>query len=183
VSRDDLRKAGIEPSDTPEDVKSPENAWMQNVRSGFVERYYDPGLQVPQGLSVESVVERETTRILRSLTLVIVAGAIPRRLGGDASSAELALDKKRAKRTSWALQQAHSCWSKKQTKIQVTPELEIEGAQLEYIYFIPEHMTQIMNELRLIATWAIQQDDHRWGRSAVVNLENEMRWIMYAMRD
>jgi hypothetical protein len=148
----------------------------------FIERYYDPGFEIPKGLSAESIAEREIARITRALTLIIVAGEIPRRLG-DATDAELALDKKRARRVGWALAQAHSCWSNKDPKIQLTPELEREGAQLEYIYFIPEHMTQIMNELRLVATWAKQRDQERWGRSSVVSLENEMRWVMYAMRD
>jgi len=149
----------------------------------FLEQYYDAGLELPSSLSVTSLVDRETTRISRALTLVIVAGAIPRRLGSEASDDELVLDKKRSKRVGWALTQAHSGWSKKQPKIQITSELEQEGTQLEWIYFIPEQMTQVMSELRLIATWAIQNEENRWGRTAVVNLENELRWIQYAMRD
>jgi hypothetical protein len=175
---------GKDPRDPSEDLKSPENAWMQNVRSiGFVERYFDAGLEIPRNLSVDFIAERQTIRIVRALTVIIIAGATYRRLGDEASDEELTLDKKRAKRVGWALTQAHGGWSKKDPKIQITPELERDGTQLEYHYFIPEHMTQIMIELRLVATWAIRNKEERWGRSAVVNLENEMRWIQYAMRD
>jgi len=117
------------------------------------------------------------------LTVVGVVGSIPRRLGGEATDLELAIDKKRARRVEHALRQSFSSWSKRDPKIQVTAEIQKEGIQLEWDDFIMRHMTQIMTELPLIATWAIQNDEARWGRSAVVYLENETRWVTYAMRD
>jgi hypothetical protein len=148
----------------------------------FSERYYDPGLEFPASVIREDLIKAQLDRILRSLTLAVVVGSIPRRLGTEATDEELALDKRRARRVSWALLQAYRAWNSKEPKIQVTPELEREGNQLEWDIFVIEHTTQIADELRTIVTWSIQKDDGRWGRTAVVNLENEIRWITYAMR-
>jgi len=150
---------------------------------GFVERWYDAGLAIPNAITRDSLVSSEIERITTALTLVIVVGSIPRRLGGEATDSELALDKKRAKRVNWVLEQSLSGWTKKRAKIQITAEIQREGAQLEWGQFIPAHLTQLNSELALVATWAIQNEETRWGRSAVVNLENEIRWLLYAMRD
>jgi hypothetical protein len=150
---------------------------------GFVERYYDPGLALSELETKDSLISREVERIQIALTVVGVVGSIPRRLGGEATDLELAIDKKRARRVEHALRQAFSSWSKRDPKIQVTAAIQKEGIQLEWIEFVPAHLTQIYSELCLVATWSILSDEARWGRSAVVSLENEMRWITYAMRD
>jgi len=149
----------------------------------FVGRYFDAGLEIPEAITRDSLISSEIDRITDALTIVYVVGSIPRRLGGDATDEELAVDKKRSKRVGWALTQSLVSWTKKNPRFQVTAEIQRTGAQLEWNLFIPEHMTQIMNELRKVATFAVQNDDERWGRSAIVNLENEMRWLTYAMRD
>jgi hypothetical protein len=151
--------------------------------SGFVERYFDPGLRLSNSVSKASLVSGEIERLTSALAVIIVVESIPRRLGGNATDEELALDKKRSRRVIHALNQSLSGWSKKQPKIKLTPETERDGAQLEWEQFYPEHMTQLNSELRIVSTWSIQNDEARWGRSAVVNLENEMRWLRYALRD
>ena len=149
----------------------------------FVGRYFDPGLEIPRAISRESLVSSEIDRITGAMTIIYVVGSIRRRLGIEATDPELALDKKRAKRVGWALTQSLICWSKKAPKIQVTAEVQREGHHLEWDQFILSHVTQLNTDLRLLATWAIQNDESRWGRTAVVNLENELRWLNYAMRD
>jgi len=163
-------------------------AWEELIQQrtssgGFVERYFDSGLAVSELETKESLVSREVERIQTALTVVGVVGSIPRRLGGEATDKELAIDKRRARRVDHALRQSFSSWSKREPKIQVTAEIQREGIQLEWDEFIMEHMTQVMTELPLLATWAILNEETRWGRSAVVYLENEIRWITYAMRD
>jgi len=150
---------------------------------GYLERYFDTGLELPEVISRDSLVSSEIARITTAATVIYVVGTIPRRLGGEATDDELALDKKRSKRVGWALEQALTGWTRKQPKFQVTEEIQREGAQLDWHEFVPAHLTQLNSELCLVATWAIQNDEARWGRSAVVNLENEIRWLTYAMRD
>jgi hypothetical protein len=68
------------------------------------------------------MISGEAARIARALALVRVTGSIPRRLGIDATDEELAIDKKRARRTAWALQQSLGCWGK---KLKIKPDEEI----------------------------------------------------------
>ena len=175
---------GFNPKGDPETVSGREIALTTAYSfRGYLERYFDSGLAVPEAISRESLVSSEIERIKSAATIIYVVSTIPRRLGGEATDAELALDKKRAKRVGWALEQALGGWTRKRVSYQVTAEIQREGAQLEWELFVPAHLTQLNTELCLVATWAIQNDEARWGRSAVVSLENEIRWMTYAMRD
>jgi hypothetical protein len=169
-------------------AEDPPNTWEELIQAptkpfGFVERYFDSGLRLEEQITRDSLVSREIDRITRALILIGVTGSIPRRLGSEATNHELAIDKKRSKRVEHVLRQALAAWSKKDPRIQVTAEIQKEGIQLEWSEFVPNHMTQVMSELTLLATWSIQNDEARWGRTAVVSLENELRWLSYAMRD
>jgi hypothetical protein len=62
-------------------------------------------------------------------------------------------------------------------------EIRRASAQMNWAAFLDDHVTTIQTELRYCATWAIKHDDQRWGRSAVVRLENELNWVTYALRD
>lgn len=153
------------------------------ITNGFIERYLDQELLIASDFLKKDLIADETKRISRALVIVTVTGGYPRRLGGTASDAELALDKKRARRVCHVLRQSLLAWGKKDPTVQLDDLLNREGVQLEWAIFIPEHLTQVQSELRLVSTWAIRNNEHRWGRSAVVNLENEIRWLVYAMRD
>lgn len=150
---------------------------------GYLERWYDPELVLPEDLTPVSLAAGEVSRIGRALSIVVVAGTIPRRLGGDASDEELALDRKRARRAGHALRQALVGWVKRVPQLQLDDEIRRLGAQLDWESFGTEHRNVLKSRLCLCATFAIREDEKRWGKSAVVNLENEMNWFTYAMRD
>lgn len=149
----------------------------------FLQRYFDPELK-PRAASREELETAEVERISRALSVVLLAGSIPRRLGGDASSEDLALDKKRAKRSAHALNQAMRGWVKKAFSLD-TPSQEIrkEAAQIDWVQWREAHIIEVHNRLLLIATWGILNNEERWAKSAVVRLENELSWIGYALRD
>ena len=154
---------------------------LEITGSGYLERFYDSGLRLPRNATRQSLIDRQVNRLARAAALVFVAGTLSRRLG-EVSDEELMLDKKRAKRVNHALRQSIIGWTRRPPKIVSDPEIQREGSQLDWEPFVAAHLTQINAELRLLATWAIRNDDHRWGRTAVVNLENEIRWMNYAMR-
>jgi len=163
-------------------------AWKDEIQlptkpSGFLELWYDAGLALPKGIDREKLISNEIERITHALIIVTVAGTIPRRLGGEATDEELAVDKKRAKRVGHVLRQSLASWTKTDVELELTDRNKKDGAQLEWALFAVEHCTQVKSELRLVATWALQNEEARWGRSAVVYLENELRWIIYALRD
>jgi hypothetical protein len=149
---------------------------------GFLERWYDSGLEPPP-LDRPTIVDEEVQRLLRSIAIVSAAGAIPRRLGGDATSGELAIDKKRARRVAWALNQTLIKWKARPGKPPMDDLIRVSAANLIWGQFISEHQTHVLARIRLVATWAIRENEQRWGKSAVVRYENEVKWVAYAMRD
>lgn len=152
-------------------------------RNGSMERYYDAGLHLARETTAQGLAREEIARLARQVAIVRVAGSIPRRLGAEAERQELSLDHKRAKRVAHALGQSLNAWTSK-PRVDLNEEvIRREGAQLEWEVFAAEHRTAISTSLRVIATWAIRNDELRWGRSAVINLTNELAWMRYALRD
>jgi hypothetical protein len=152
----------------------------------FLARYHDPALELPEvarGPDLEAI---EVSRISRALAVVLIAGSIPKRLGGDASDEELALDKKRAKRTSYALTKSLRGWVGDvdlSSMVQANPAIRSEGATIDWAKFKSAHLTTLQDRLRLFATFAINEGQERWGKSMIVRLENEVNWVSYALRD
>jgi hypothetical protein len=114
---------------------------------------------------------------------VLFASTIPRRLGGSASSVELAEDKRRCRRFSWALRQALLQWTKKIELPDPLPdELRIEGASLEWIPFGDQHLGILTERTKRAATWAALNGERKWGAATVTRFENERRWITHSLR-
>jgi hypothetical protein len=157
----------------------------KSVRVGFLDRYFDPELAIPREASNSSLASAEVERIVNQLAIVRVAGSMPRRLGIEANDQELSLDRKRAKRVAHALDQSLRAWRPSNRRSFGFNEEVIrrEGAQLEWDKFAGEHRATVYTSIRLVATWSVKNDELRWGRSAVVNLMNELSWIIYALRD
>lgn len=151
--------------------------------STFLARHYDPALVIDGIGSREELESRQVERLARALSIAIIAGTTPRRLGGDATDEELAIDKKRARRAGHVLGQSLKQWTKRKPDLPHDSEVKREGAQIVWPKWLEEHCAEIRHQLRCVTTWAVQNNEERWGKSAVVYLENEMRWIEYALRD
>lgn len=152
------------------------------VRAGYLAAYYDPGLELPRGLTVATIVADECERISSALAIVLFASTIPRRLGGDASSDELAEDKKRCRRVAHALRQAYRGWDMRSPSLNDSEDVRQAGAQLVWSDFGTRHLTRLNSRLVLSATFAIRAGEDRWGKSAVTNYRNERNWVEYALR-
>lgn len=151
--------------------------------NGYLERYYDSGLELPKSVTQESLIQGEVDRISNALAIVVYAATIPRRLGGDADDRMLAADMKRTRRVGHALKQSVQGWVKKVPQLDLTDEVRIAGAQLDWKTFEEAHLAEIQVRMRLVSTWSIRHESHRWGKSAIVHLENELNWFTYALRD
>lgn len=153
--------------------------------ASYLARHFDPALtDLGEGFgSREELEAHQVERIKRALSVVIICGSIPRRLGADASPEELSLDKKRARRAAHALKQSLHSWKKRPGELPLTDEVRMDGAQLQWKSWIEAHDTNIANQLRIVSTYAITNGEEDWGKSAVVRLENESNWINYAFRD
>lgn len=155
---------------------------LSEGRTQALTMYFDAAL-APRAGSREELEQVEVERLARALAVVLNAGAIPRRLGGDADDAALALDKKRAKRVAHALSGSLRGWTKKKAQLPNDDSIRREGAQLDWTKWIDAHLVETQNRLRFLVTWGVLNDQERWAKSVVVRMENEIRWLTYAMRD
>lgn len=146
----------------------------------FITQYYDPALEISRRDTAEGITLAERERLTRMLAVAEAAAAIPRRLGAEASGEELAADKKRAKRMAHALQQSLKAWG---GPLRDKPEVAQEAAQLRWDVWWADHQVMLANRVRYVVTWCTKAGgDERWTKSAVVKLQNEQRWIEYALR-
>jgi hypothetical protein len=152
-------------------------------RLPWTEPWYDQGLAIPAGLTIELLTANELVRLTQAISIVLVAHSIPRRLGGGATSEELALDKRRCRRVAHALTQSYRGWDK-DTEIKPYKDeiVSQRGAQLDWATFSAEHLVEMQTRARLIVTWAVNTGEHRWGRKSANHFVNEQRWFVNAMR-
>lgn len=151
--------------------------------TGYLARWFDGGLDLPEDLTEQVIRADEIGRLTRTLSIVLWTTGLPRRLG-DVTDEELALDKKRARRTAWALSQALRAWAgNRRPGIKASEEIRIAGAQLLWPQFKAEHSAQVNERLRIVSTWALMTDNADIGKRAVVKLNNELSWVDYALRD
>jgi len=156
---------------------------LQIPNGDFLERFYDSALRLPRRATSQQLASSEAERIAYQLALVLVASSIPRRLGGDADREELALDKKRCRRVAHALDQSLHSWDRRPKFTFDEEVVRIHGAQLDWLEFAADHALRIDASRRLVATWSIRNSELRWGRTALVRLNNELSWMSYALRD
>ena len=151
----------------------------------YLAQWVDPALEVSAEESVDKIVKEELERLLRLNAIATAAGQIPRRLGQDASSPELAVDKKRSRRIAHVALQLASAWSGKDpNKLKVKYDAAQDAAVVNWNLWWEEHRVWLINRQRYIATWASRQEDQaRWCKSAMVRLNNETQWFEYALRD
>jgi hypothetical protein len=149
---------------------------------GYLERHFDPLATVPE-LSAKEWELREIERITLALAKVVIAGEVHARLGEGATRSELAQDKRRARRIAHALGSSLYAWQRKTPKLPSDETIKIAGAQLTWDTFVPEHCATAQAELRMMASWAILNNERRWGRSIVTRIENEISWLEYAVRE
>lgn len=152
-------------------------------QTGWLGRWVDTSLRIPADLDGERISAEEIERLLTDLSIVLYASQIPRRLGGDALSDELAEDKRRCRRVSWALRQSLRQWTPKVELPNPVPEgLRQAGAQLEWTVYREQHDAILTERTKRAATWAALNGEKKWGATIVTCLENERRWITHALR-
>ena len=151
----------------------------------YLAQWVDPALEVSPEESAKRIQLEEINRLLKLHAIAIAAGAIPRRLGVDATTEELAADKKRCRRIAHVALQLASAWSGKDPdKLKAKYDVVKEAAVVNWALWWEGHKTLLINRQRYIATWSSRQDgQERWCKSALVKLNNETQWLEYALRD
>lgn len=153
-----------------------------NGGTGWLTRWVDPSFPVGE-LDRPRLEMAEAERLHAELAIVLYASQIPRRLGGDATAAELAEDKRRCRRVSWALRQSILQWTKRvDLPGIVTDDLRSAGATLDWPLFFEDHLGLLTLRTKRLATWAALNGERKWGSAMVTRFENERRWITHALR-
>jgi hypothetical protein len=151
----------------------------------FLLDHYDPALEVSLTHTPELLTDSEQRRLNYELSLATAVGSFSRRLGQDASQEELALDKLRARRVKHALEQSLKAWGGTPAVDPEDAEIRRAAAVVNWTKWHEDHNTWLTNRTRYIVTWSqkTERTHENWTKSAVVRLENERRWLAYAMRD
>ena len=153
----------------------------------FLAEWYDPGLETDPAETVESVTTAEISRLARQASIVSIAMGMPRRLGGDASSEDLSLDKRRAKRISHVLMQCLDAWQGETDKpgpLPLDDGIRMEAASIDWSEWCKSQQVWLRNRIRYIVTWGrATGTEERLIKSMVTKLKNELGWLTYALRD
>lgn len=147
----------------------------------FLTAFLDLSLPVSEGESQTSLARAEQERLAHLLAIATHAQTIPRRLGGEASPDELADDKRRGKRVEHVAGQLLTAWGGRPSNY--AHDVNREAAQVNWQRWWQEHETWLLNRQRYLATWCHKCDgDEKWTKSAITRLQNEIKWISYALR-
>lgn len=153
----------------------------------FLSEWYDPGLETDPKDTVESITAAEISRLARQASVAGLALGIPRRLGGEADSDELALDKKRAKRVIHVLVQCLNSWKgngNPEGPFPMDDGIRMEAAQIIWPDWCESHTVWLRNRLRYVVTWGRQNNvDEKAIKKMATRLRNELGWVSYALRD
>lgn len=147
--------------------------------SSFLLALYDPAIAVGDE-TPNALRDEEYDRLILLLSVATAAAAIPRRLGADASSDELADDKKRCKRIAHVARQCLVAMGHSNAQPR---SLSKEAAQVRWEVWWERQQATLLDRQKYIACWAlVHEADSAWAKSAIVRLQNELSWLAYAMR-
>jgi hypothetical protein len=143
--------------------------------------YYDPRCS---GANTRDELLREDRAELQVLVAVCDrALAMPRRLGGDATSADLANDKKRAKRLGHCFRQSLKAWGAPEIATgALDKEVRQRAAVVRWEELADQRRQWILSRFAPYVTLAIDEGQEQWGWTIVNLLKNELRWMDYALR-
>jgi hypothetical protein len=109
--------------------------------------------------------------------------AMPRRLGGDATSADLANDKKKAKRLGHCFRQSLKAWGAPEIATgALDKEVRQRAAVVRWEELADQRRQWILSRFAPYVTLAIDEGQEQWGWTIVNLLKNELRWMDYALR-
>lgn len=143
--------------------------------------YYDPGLT---GAHTRDVLVGEDRAALQVLIAICESAlAMRRRLGGDATSAELANDKKTARRLRHCFLKSLLAWGGQEIDAG-PPRLEVRrlAAVANWKHIVDQRHQWILSRYAPYATLAIDAGQEQWGYSVLNRLNNELSWLDYAIR-
>jgi hypothetical protein len=151
------------------------------VANGVVQHWYVKGAAT--GLTRESLVAADIRELIRLIYVVEAAGAIPSRLGKDATGDELSMDKRYARRIAHCFRQSLKAWGGVLDDAgEHADHYRRVAATVKWADLISDRQAYLMERLPLYATLAIDEGDRSWGNQALARINNELGWLTYSLR-
>jgi hypothetical protein len=173
---------------------------MSKTRKELLEQYADPSFQVPDTWTKESLSIVECKRLSKNALMARYACDVKRRLGPDATAAELSSDKKLARRiahtylTLWgrfvlskhAPFPAEICpvdlhpprnWQSLYVRAAIEGEIRSAAATVIWPEWWEELQPRIQARRMVIASFALLNDQPSWGYRYVISLSDELHWV------
>lgn len=173
---------------------------MARSRRETIQRYADPGYEIPEHWTTERVTLVELRRIAHNAMIARIAVDVPRRLGGDASGYELAADKKLSKRIAYVY---YSLWTRFVRSTNATLPLEDcplelipprnwkalhvialadsdtkrEGSTVIWNDWWEELSTRLQARRMVLASLSLARSDIAWGYRMMMSITDEMNWV------
>jgi hypothetical protein len=142
--------------------------------------YHTPTLT---GLNRRQLIREDQSELRLLVAMCAHAQAMPRRLGADATSDELAMDKKTAKRLAHCFRQSLQAWEGKEgAKGARGKEARRLAATVRWDRLAEDRRQYLLSRFAPYATLALDTDQKRWGYHILTLLNTELGWIDYAMR-
>lgn len=155
----------------------------------FLERWFDAQLELPEGFNFADFEQEQIERLQKQSLMALAAKAVPRRLGGDASPAELAQDKEICKKLYTRTASAARNW-KASVPTDATlldaqgdegsgEEMEVvrQGVQVVWKDWLAEYVAHMQRFLSCVATHAVKEDEIKFGNQICNRLLNELNTI------
>lgn len=163
-------------------------------------QYADPGFEIPEKWTRDSLTVVEARRLARFGLQACYAAEVPRRIGGDASSAELAADKKLSKRIAYVyltLWQRLILSQRAPLPLEECPEHLIPPTNWKHYYLVASGVDDVRqvgstvewvswwNDVRprlearrmMMASFSTTREEWSWGYQIIGSLTNEIDWI------
>lgn len=132
----------------------------------------------------DRVRDEEVARLIRGGTVAALAAAIPRRLGQDASPAELARDKKLARRMASVCSRVGREWidGRFPTYKQPDAEMRAAAAQVDWGEWAEETSEHLERRRTYVATLCKATGQRQFGNRAMHLYQMELDALAYALR-
>jgi hypothetical protein len=140
--------------------------------------YYDPAYSSG---SKDQLLKEDRAELQILVALCAHALAMPRRLGVDATSDELARDKKIAKRLAHCFRKSLEGWHGVEVAID-EPDIRQRAAVVKWGDLAAGRRAYLLARFAPYATLAIDAGQEPWGNHILTLLQNELGWIDYALR-
>lgn len=133
--------------------------------------------------SPKRIARTEVTRLQREIEALKFLLTIPRRLGSDATSAELSLDKQRARRVLHVKEQMLAEWGGP-LQVSLNGHRKV-GAQLNWGTWEAEQQIHVKKRISYLEHWRKEhskKQQRQWANSTLHKLRREHRLLKHALR-